>query len=113
MSEKYKTSEKEKAYFVTFTIVEWIKVLQDDSIKMIIVDAIKYYQKKRGLVIYAYCIMSNHVHLIAQSDGKDSLSEILRDVKKFTSRAITKKLKVKNSLDGNKALDIFINAGKN
>ena len=47
MSEKYKTAEKEKAYFVTFTIIEWLKVLQDDNVKMIIVDAIKYYQLKR------------------------------------------------------------------
>jgi hypothetical protein len=40
MSEKYKTTEKEKAYFVTFTITEWLKVLQPNSGKMIIVDAI-------------------------------------------------------------------------
>ncbi len=112
MSEKYKTAEKEKAYFVTFTITEWIKVLQDDTVKIIIVDAIKYYQLKRALVIYAYCIMPNHVHLIAKSDGKDSLSEILRDLKKFTSKAITKKLEIENSLEGNKALKMFLYAGK-
>ena len=31
MSEKYKTTETNKAYFVTFTIVEWVKVLQNDT----------------------------------------------------------------------------------
>ena len=42
MSEKYKTTEKERAYSITFTIVEWLKVLLDDSCKMIIINAIKF-----------------------------------------------------------------------
>jgi putative transposase len=57
MSEKYKTSEKEKAYFITFTITEWENVFYNDSGKTIIIDAIKHYQQHRGLIIYAYCIM--------------------------------------------------------
>ena len=113
MSEKYKTAEKDKAYFVTFTITEWIKVLWHDSGKMIIVDAIKYYQQHRGLVLYAYCIMPNHVHLIAQSNENKTLSEILRDLKKITSRIISKKLEIENSKEGNMILDAFIQAGKN
>lgn len=113
MSEKYKTAEKEKTYFVTFTITEWIKVLQPDSGKMIIVDAIKYYQQHRGLVLYAYCIMSNHVHLIAQSDGNETLSEILRDLKKITSRKISKKLEIENINEGNIILNVFKQAGEN
>jgi len=112
MSEKYKTAEKEKAYFATFTITEWVKVLQDHSGKMIIVDAIKYYQKQRGLVLYAFCIMPNHVHIIAQSNGTETLSAVLRDLKKYTSKAITKKLEIENSDDGNKALSIFKTAGE-
>jgi REP element-mobilizing transposase RayT len=112
MSEKYKTAETEKPYFVTFTITEWIKVLQDDSTKMIIVDAIKYYQKNRGLIINAYCIMPNHVHIIAQSNGDETLSAVLRDLKKYTSKAIAKKLEIENSDEGNKALNVFIDTGK-
>lgn len=111
MSEKYKTAEKEKAYFVTFTIIEWVKVLQSDSSKNIIIDSIKYYQQKRGLVLYAYCIMPNHVHLIAKSEGNGILSEILRDLKKFTSRIISQKLELEKSIESEKALMIFKNAG--
>jgi putative transposase len=92
MSEIYKTPEKEKAYFVTFTIVEWIKVLQDVEYKMILVNAIKFYQQNRGLLVYAYCIMPNHIHMIIQSNGEETVSEVLRDLKKFTSKEIIKKL---------------------
>jgi REP element-mobilizing transposase RayT len=34
--------------------------------------------------------MTNHVHMIAKAEGKYSLSEILRDFKKYTSKAIFK-----------------------
>ena len=34
--------------------------------------------------------MTNHVHMIAKAEGKYSLSEILRDFKKYTSKTIFK-----------------------
>jgi REP element-mobilizing transposase RayT len=34
--------------------------------------------------------MSNHLHVIASASGEDSLSDILHDFKKFTSKAIIK-----------------------
>lgn len=111
MSEKYKTTEKDKACFVTFTTVEWQKVLYDESYKMIIVDSIRHCQINRGLIVYAYCIMTNHVHLIAQSNGKESLSDVLRDLKKYTSKEITNSLKGEGSDAAKQALEVFKNEG--
>ena len=37
--------------------------------------------------------MSNHLHIIASAKDEDSLSDILRDFKKFTSKAIIKEIK--------------------
>jgi REP element-mobilizing transposase RayT len=96
MSEKYKTHNPDGAYFVTFTIVEWLKVFEDDSYKQIIIDNIRFYQETRGLIVYAYCIMPDHVHMIIQSGSNYSVSKVLRDLKKFTSRAMSGNLKVKN-----------------
>jgi REP element-mobilizing transposase RayT len=44
---------------------------------------------KKGLILYARCIMSNHLHLIAAAK-ENNLSYILRDFKKFTSKQIIK-----------------------
>ncbi len=41
----------------------------------------------RGWLLHGWCIMSNHVHLIASARNED-LSDILRDFKKFTSKQI-------------------------
>jgi len=47
-------------------------------------------QKKKGLKIHAWCIMSNHVYLILSATEPNKLSDILRDLKKFTSINIIK-----------------------
>ncbi|MCP4643821.1 MAG: transposase [bacterium] len=39
----------------------------------------KQYADKRGLVIWAYCLMTNHVHLVAVPVREDSLGLALRD----------------------------------
>ncbi|MBK7172343.1 MAG: transposase [Bacteroidales bacterium] len=112
MSDKYKIFDGDEAYFVTFTIVDWIKVLADDSYKLLIIDAIKFYQTNKGLVVYGYCIMPNHVHMIIQAVGKFSISEILRDLKKFTARAIVNKLEQDKPEGYMDVLSQFSEAGK-
>lgn len=74
-------------YFLTFTVVGWVDVFSRKQYKDILIDSLKYCQRSKGLVIYAYVIMSNHVHLIVNSPGKN-LSSIIRDFKKFTSYKI-------------------------
>lgn len=92
MSDKYKVFQGDEVYFVTFTIIDWIKVLEDDSYKLVLVDSIKYCQNNKGLQVFGYCIMPNHVHMIIQSNGESLITGILRDLKSFTAKAIIKKL---------------------
>jgi len=42
--------------------------------------------------VYAYVIMSNHIHLILQAEN-NNLSDIIRDFKKFTSTSILKMIR--------------------
>ena len=78
----------EGIYFMTFTVVDWIDVFTRRVYKDIVVDSLRHCQEHKGLDIYSWCIMSNHVHLIASSTSQQTLSDILRDMKKFTSKAI-------------------------
>jgi putative transposase len=112
MSDKYKIQKGFDPYFVTFTIVEWIKILEDDTYKHIIFDNIHFYQKNKGLVVNGYCIMPNHVHMIIRADEPYSVSEILRDLKKFTSRSIVMKLEEEQPTGYIQILDQFHEAGK-
>jgi len=80
--------EEERAYFLTLTVVDWIDVFTRKNHKIAIVDSLKFCQKNKGLEIFAWCLMPSHLHLIVRSNGKNELSSIIRDFKKFTSRKI-------------------------
>jgi len=40
---------------------------------------LRAYAAKRGLAVWAYCLMTNHVHLVAVPEREASLGEALRD----------------------------------
>jgi len=73
--------------FLTFQVVDWIDIFTRKIYKDILIDSFKFSMDNKGFQLFAYVIMSNHVHLIANSStGK--LSDSIRDLKKFTSRNI-------------------------
>ncbi|MFY7990494.1 MAG: REP-associated tyrosine transposase [Fluviicola sp.] len=76
------------SYYMTLTIVGWVDIFTRECYQKIIIEALKYYIKNKGLHIYSYCIMSNHIHLIANTDFPISLSDVMRDFKKHTSKQI-------------------------
>nr|WP_316928524.1 transposase [Kaistella palustris] len=93
MSTKYKAPDINMAYFITVTVVGWVDVFTRLSQKMVIIDSLKYCQAQKELSIFAYCLMSNHLHILCRADGKSSLPEIMRDFKKFTSKKIIETIK--------------------
>ncbi len=40
---------------------------------------LKEYADRRGLAIWAYCLMTNHVHLVVVPEREESLGQALRD----------------------------------
>ncbi len=86
MSTKYKAITSEEAYFITITTVGWIDVFTRLNQKNVLIDALQYCQKNKGLEIYGYCIMSSHIHLLCKGTDGFILSDIIRDFKKFTSK---------------------------
>ncbi|SIT91655.1 REP-associated tyrosine transposase [Pontibacter indicus] len=75
-------------YFLTMTVVDWVDIFTRPTYKHIIVDALKFCQQKKGLKLYAWVLMSNHLHLIAAAEDGKILSDVLRDFKQYTSRKI-------------------------
>ena len=88
MSRKYKFHNPEGIYFISFAVHGWVDVFTRNDYKNILVDNLKYCQEHKGLEIFAWCIMTNHIHLIIRAGGEILLQDILRDYKKFTSKAI-------------------------
>lgn len=112
MSRKYKFYNPTGIYFVTFATVNWIDVFTRMEYKNIVVDSINYCIKNKGLNVYAWIIMSNHVHLRISTNDKP-LQEILRDLKKYTAKQILFAIK-NNPQESRKdwMLNLFRQAGK-
>lgn len=92
MSIKYKFNDPEALCFVTFSVVGWVDVFTRKVYKDLLLDTLRYCIKEKGLVIYSYIIMSNHVHMIISRTGTPSLSDIMRDLKKYSSRRILQEI---------------------
>ena len=88
MSRKYKFHNPEGVYFISFATQGWVDVFTRNEYKNILVENLKFCQENKGLEIFAWCVMTNHLHLIIRAKEGYRLQEILRDYKKFTSKAI-------------------------
>lgn len=87
MSTGYQIKDQYAKHFLTLTVVDWVDVFSRQGCRDVIVDSLQYCIKEKGLRLYSYVIMTNHVHLIVSSrEGK--LSDAIRDFKKFTARKI-------------------------
>ena len=89
MSSKYKVGEDAIPHFVTFTVVGWVDVFSRERYKEIFCESLQYCQKEKALNLHAWVIMTNHVHLIF-SLNSGRIMELVRDIKKFTSKEIIK-----------------------
>lgn len=88
----YKIRNQAAIHFITFAVVEWIDVFTRKDYRDILLESIRFCQKEKGLLLHSWCIMSNHLHLVASAKN-EKLSGLLRDFKKFTGKQIIAAIK--------------------
>ena len=91
MSEGYKIRDQTLPHFITFTVVDWIDVFTRQTYNDVIIKSLDYFIQNKGMILYGYVIMSNHIHIIIQSQ-EATLSDLIRDFKKFTAKSILEKI---------------------
>ncbi len=85
----YQIKDQDSCYFLTIQVVEWIDVFSRKNYRDCIIDSLKFCQDNKGLRMFAFVIMSNHIHMLVRSET-GNLSDTLRDFKSFTSKEILK-----------------------
>lgn len=58
----YKITDQGAIYFVSFAVVGWVDVFTIKEYRDIIIESLKHCQENKGMVIYGWCIMTNHLH---------------------------------------------------
>jgi len=88
----YQINDQSALYFITMQIVQWADIFTRQIYRDIVIDSLNYCRKEKGLEVFAYVIMSNHVHIIVRSK-KSKLSDTIRDLKRHTSKTIIENIK--------------------
>lgn len=111
MGNKYSISNKDSAYYITFATVGWVDVFTRKVYCDMIIENLRYCQEHKGLIIYSWCLMSNHIHMVVEAKHSN-LSEILRDFKSYTAKQIFKAIQEEPESRREWMLKIFEEAGK-
>jgi len=92
MIQKYPIIEPQGCYFLTLNTIDRVDIFIRPFFKQIIVESLNYFIEKKGLIVYGWCLMTNHLHLLAQSRDGFDLSTIISDFKAFTAKIILEDL---------------------
>ena len=111
MKEGFIIRDQSAPHFITATVVDWIDIFTRKIYKDCVIDSLDYSIKNKGLIVFAYVIMSNHIHLIIQAKD-NNLSDVIRDFKKFTAKTILREIETSNESRKEWMLERFREATK-
>lgn len=100
MKEGYIIRDQTLPHFITPTVVDWIDVFTRQSYRDIVIESLDYCIANKGMILYGYVIMSNHIHMIVQSE-EGKLSDLIRDFKKYTAKKFLKVFKTIRKVEEN------------
>lgn len=86
--------ENPAAYFITFNVVDWVDLFIRPVYKQIVVHSLNHFIEHKGLSVFAWSLMTNHLHLLVQARGGYSMGEIENEYKSFTTQKILEDLSV-------------------
>ncbi len=92
----YKFIDKDQAYFLTSTVVEWLPIFSDPQIAEILFESLRFLQRERSLIKYAYMILENHLHMVASSED---MGKTMKEFKSYTAAEIVDYLEKHGSVD--------------
>ena len=84
---RYKIYEPTHSHFLTCTVLHWIPLFTNKESVNILIESFKFLQKNDNFKLYAYVILENHIHIVAQSDD---IAKSMARFKRHTARALLK-----------------------
>ena len=81
---------RDSCYFLTFNVVDRVDVFVHPAYKQVVVNALNHFVDTQGLIVYAWCLMTSHVHLLIKTREGNGPAYFERDFKRFTTPEIVK-----------------------
>jgi len=100
MTNSYRVfTDQHYAYFITWTVVEWLPLFDQAPYRKIVLDALNYLRAHKNTQLNAFVSMPTHLHAILWPEIGINLSDVTRDFKRFTSREISREAIRQNATD--------------
>jgi putative transposase len=82
---RYKVLPNADTYFATCAAVNWLPLFSRTELAQIVLDSMKFMHENKRMVLHAYVVMENHLHIVGSSDD---FSGAMKNFKSFTARSI-------------------------
>ncbi|HVU55101.1 MAG TPA: transposase [Puia sp.] len=102
----------EACYFLTLNVVDRIDVFTRPAYKQVVADALNHFVDLGQITIYAWCLMTHHLHLLVRTPEGYSPAWFERDFKKYTTPEILKAIDVEMDLRKDWMVQRFEDFGK-
>ncbi len=86
--------ESELPQYITATILDWKMLLKPKKCKDIIIDSLRFLVEKERVIIYAFVILDNHIHIIWQMKQGHIVENVQRDFLKYLGQEFKKLLEI-------------------
>ena len=86
-------------YYITIVVYNRLPIFTTANYVIPVIDSLNYYRYKQNYKLLGYVIMPDHVHLLIWIQGKSTISEIMRDLKKYTAVRIIRQAEVESRQD--------------
>lgn len=98
MTQKYPIVEPRGCYSLTLNTIDRVDIFVRPFFKQIVVESLNYFIEKKGLVVYGWCLMTNHLHLIVDTKDSFNLPDVVSDFKTFTAKIILEDLNTESDI---------------
>jgi REP element-mobilizing transposase RayT len=92
-------------YYITTVIYNRLPLFTRPSFIIPLYDSLNFYRYKQDFRILGYVIMPDHLHLLIWPHGEATVSEIMRDYKKYTSKCIIRQARVEGKTEWMRAFE--------
>ncbi len=83
---------EDQLHFLKPSLQLGLHLFTEKRYQEIVLDSLRFCQLNKGLLLYGWLMMSNHLYLLAQADKGRKLSFIIRDFKRHTARKLSNEI---------------------
>jgi REP element-mobilizing transposase RayT len=86
------------SYFLTTTAAKHAHIFKREPVIRIILDSLHFIRTNKGIKLFVFVVMPNHIHLIVQFPEIYTPSDMMRDFKRHTARQIIRQFQVEERM---------------